>query len=155
MALGTIRAVARALMPTFVARGFSSSTIHSYLRESFGGSYRNQTLLNDLREFRHIAKYQFQTEKYSDTKSFPRTYMLEGELRREKRYLIRGKVEYQNLETGETETSYASMYTDEYGTKEFWSNKFMDYQVESESDPSKVVTGFSVIHVTHNQGRPY
>lgn len=155
MPVGTIRAVARALMPQFIARGMSSSKIHGYLKSSFGSSYRNQTLLNDLREFKHIGKYQAQTEKYDNVKAFPRPYMNESELRREKRYMVKFKVTKTNMETGEETEEYGSMYTDEYGTKEFWSDKFLGYQVESESDPSNVVTGADVIQVYHNKGRPY
>lgn len=155
MPIGTIRAVARALMPQFVARGMTSNGIHTYLRNSFGSSYRNTVLLSDLREFRHVAKYQIQIEKLDKTKSMPRTYMLEAELRREKRYMVKGIVTKRNMDTGDETQEYGTMYTDEYGTKEFWSDKYMSYQVESESDPSNVVVGFDVIGVTHYKGRPY
>jgi hypothetical protein len=155
MADSGVRAIARNLMPQFLEQGMSSRAITSYLQVNYGAAYQRTVLLSDMREFAHIAKYENQTLQYSNVQPFPTSYMDERELRREAKYYIRGRAQYQDMSTGDITEEYVSMYTNNFSTKEQAEEDYLDYQVESESSPDKVVVGVEIYSVSHYKGRPY
>ena len=143
------RAMARAMMPRLVGFGWSSSKITSWLG-SYGASYRNTTMLADIRKFRNLAEYSPRVIAASPTTAISKSLLSEVELTRPRKYRVYAEGKYTDLETGYTRYKNLSFYDDTRRSKEDWAYEFEIAKREAEYMPNTSITDVRILAVEHN-----
>jgi len=154
MAITELRAFGKPFIPQLVAQGLSSNRIIGELAK-YGVSYRRQNMLADIREITGLARMEAFTRAVNPAQAFPKFGMIETELRRDRKYRVFGKLEYQDTLTGETFEKQVSFYTDINKGKDLWDEDFLGEYEEGEYKPAKYVTGFNILNVEHQAGWSY
>lgn len=150
-----IRAIARAVMGSWIASGASAAAFTKYLQATFGAAYRRTTLLADWREISGLARFEHAVRGLSNNKIPSPFMMVEHVLRREAKYRIHAEATFYNTDTGEEERRKISWYTDTSGTKDDWISEYGDYMATTELYPYITMYDAEIYNIEHYDGKPY
>jgi hypothetical protein len=109
--IGSIRAIARVLMPEFVRVGVSRRGVQRLLQEWYGQAYRWAEIRKDYNEYLGLKYYQDYWNKIKPDALPKRFQFVEKDLPSGRPYYTRYYVEFENPETGERYERYVSFYT--------------------------------------------
>lgn len=148
------RALARVAIGSLVGQGLGSNAIINSLI-SRGLSYRRATMLEDIREFTGLHKLENTVRRLPIDIIFPQHAMVEGAMRRVRRYRVYLKAIFTDTDTGKTQTRSFSFYTDDRDSKEGFVNQFLDEMKKNYKSDFIDFATLSVTSVQHNRGQTY
>lgn len=151
---GSLRAIARASIPSLVKQGFGANAIIASLRHH-GLGYRRTVMLGDIRTLSGLMKKEGAMMAFASTKLIPRGLMVESTYRSARRYLIRGKMTTVLEATGEEVTQVVSWFSNTLMTKDQWLDKFMAAYLERAYAPGVTIKHVEVASVEHKMGWGY
>jgi len=150
-----LRAVARAMMPSFIRAGISATAFRRRLVRQFGTSYRWTTLLGDYREFRGMQRFESAVRSLRPDTKPSSSIMTEADFRRERRYRGIGQATYRNMETGEEYDQIISMYDDQFTSKQAFTDKYIQDVEKAKYKPEYEITKVEWYVIQHNEGWSY
>ncbi len=148
------RAIGRAILRELGGSGLSATKMISIAR-NYGGGYRYQDMLNDVRKFTGRLKYESQVKGLSRDAVVPKSWLTEADQQRPYRYRVFADATFEDSATGETSTRTVSFYSDEVNSKGGYEDDFEESQRGRYSDEGEKLIGVKVKAVEHNRGLPY
>lgn len=153
-AVSAWRGVARNIIPALVGQGLGSNAIINILR-GFGLGYRRITMLADIRQVTGLARLERAVLGVAANVIFPQYGMVEGPLRRARRYRVYGRVTVEDVDTGAKEERMVSFYTDTRDSKEGWERSFLEETDVAGYGTGKRFAALTIASVEHQAGWGY
>jgi len=141
-------------MGLMTAQGLSTRAIQLALTAS-GMGIRRQKITDYVRLIRGASDRTVAVAGSIGSGGISREAMTELTLSKPVKYRIFGNQIIENVETGETSTRSASMFTNENKDPLDYEGDFLDQNEENPSDPAFRVVGFEALDVYHNRGYSY
>ncbi len=151
---GVARALARAMIGSYVSAGLGSNAIINVFRD-LGIGYRRTTMLEDIRQITGLARLENTVKNLPSNLLFPQYGMVQSYLRRARRYRVYVRATVEDLKTGESFEKMTSFYTDSRMSKDDWESTWLDQFAESASGKMFGVVDGRIASVEHNVGFDY
>lgn len=126
------------------------------IAERFGGTYRRQEMLNDIRVFTGRIKYQEPILRMGENNAVPRGWMVETQLKEPgANYRVFGKGRFYDWNTGQEFEQTVSFYHTDLMKKGDYAKEFNSYYQSGYREENIELLSFDQTALEHNQGKPY
>jgi hypothetical protein len=149
-----MRALFRAVLPTYVTSGLSMNAIIGNAR-TLGISFRRTDMLADIRAYMGWFTNEAKSRTLSSDRIVPPSYMSDVALGRSAKYRVYGEATYLDKFSGEAHTTIISLYDDMARSKGEWEQWLTDSIKEDVSQPGFNLVGVDFKVVEHNTGWTY
>lgn len=150
-----IRVIAKSLLPGWIAAGFSAAESFRKLQAVAGGGYRRTEWLADYREAKGVVVNEIPIAKMRMETPIPRNVMIETELRRPRRYLIKARASFEGAKPGEIIERHISWYTETAQSKEQLIDEYLEKLAPKKYEDIELPFEIRIRAIHHNIGMDY
>jgi phenylalanyl-tRNA synthetase beta subunit len=147
--MGIERSVALNIIKSLTGLNLPYERIINVIK-SAGVSYRRTDMLTDIRNAEGFVKYQKQVSGLLGNQTVPEAWQYNQAFSAPYKYRVDFKIEYVDIETGQRQIGYKSMYQDDYLKTGDYISQYPDYAEKEGTAEEGDIVGLTVIRLVRN-----